>query len=306
MRSPEVRDGAQADLVVGRGRAPPPARSRTSRACAQRQRAAARADPERAALQAGSSMLRGADINGPASCSSARPVQHPVRSIMATAATARDPSCSASRRAATRPRPPSCAAATTAAARSCPTWCARSSQLHRRFGGVVPEIAARAHVELLDGSSPGDAPRRGSASATSTRSPRRPGPGLIGGLIVGVTTAKAHRAGARPAAGRGQSSGGACADRGPDRGLALSLSAAAGLGRPHPALVVTDVGRYGGSAPPWTMRWARLSTRRPSCSASAYPGGPAVEQAAAAASRSASLCRGRCSGGRSRISRSRA
>jgi hypothetical protein len=33
-------------------------------------------------------------------------------------------------------------------------------------------------------------------------------------------------------------------------------------------------------ARPSTTRWARPSTRRPSCSVSAYPGGPAVEQAA--------------------------
>ena len=35
-------------------------------------------------------------------------------------------------------------------ARSCPTWCCRRSSEHAAFGGVVPEIAARAHVEALD------------------------------------------------------------------------------------------------------------------------------------------------------------
>jgi tRNA N6-adenosine threonylcarbamoyltransferase len=63
--------------------------------------------------------------------------------------------------------------------------------LHAAYGGVVPEIAARAHVELLD------------AAIGQTLAEARldfdvidavaaaSGPGLIGGLIVGVTTAKA-------------------------------------------------------------------------------------------------------------------
>jgi N6-L-threonylcarbamoyladenine synthase len=39
----------------------------------------------------------------------------------------------------------------TAAAGFCPISCARRPTEHARFGGVVPEIAARAHVDLLDG-----------------------------------------------------------------------------------------------------------------------------------------------------------
>jgi N6-L-threonylcarbamoyladenine synthase len=62
---------------------------------------------------------------------------------------------------------------------------------HAEFGGVVPEIAARAHVEALDhiiakamaeAKISFDALDGVAASA---------GPGLIGGLIVGLTTAKA-------------------------------------------------------------------------------------------------------------------
>jgi N6-L-threonylcarbamoyladenine synthase len=62
---------------------------------------------------------------------------------------------------------------------------------HAAFGGVVPEIAARAHVEALDhviSKAMADAGRTfeaidGIAAAA--------GPGLIGGVIVGLTTAKA-------------------------------------------------------------------------------------------------------------------
>jgi N6-L-threonylcarbamoyladenine synthase len=62
---------------------------------------------------------------------------------------------------------------------------------HRRYGGVVPEIAARAHVECLDGivaqamrEAGADFPGLDAIAVTA-------GPGLIGGLLVGVTTAKA-------------------------------------------------------------------------------------------------------------------
>src|SRR5271169_1066994 len=62
---------------------------------------------------------------------------------------------------------------------------------HAAFGGVVPEIAARAHVEVLDtiiAKAMSDAQRSfssldGVAAAA--------GPGLIGGVIVGLTMAKA-------------------------------------------------------------------------------------------------------------------
>src|SRR5437868_15417192 len=56
---------------------------------------------------------------------------------------------------------------------------------HARFGGVVPEIAARAHVDLLDGivgSAMGEA---GVGFAQLSAVAAAAGPGLIGGVIVG-------------------------------------------------------------------------------------------------------------------------
>jgi N6-L-threonylcarbamoyladenine synthase len=61
---------------------------------------------------------------------------------------------------------------------------------HHRFGGVVPEIAARAHLERIDGlieealrtANLGLADLDGIAATA--------GPGLIGGVMVGVMTAK--------------------------------------------------------------------------------------------------------------------
>ena len=62
---------------------------------------------------------------------------------------------------------------------------------HRRYGGVVPELAARAHAECLDGivaqamrEAALSLPRLDAVAVTA-------GPGLIGGLLVGVTMAKA-------------------------------------------------------------------------------------------------------------------
>ena len=62
---------------------------------------------------------------------------------------------------------------------------------HAAFGGVVPEIAARAHVEALDliiGQAMNEA---GRSFASLDGIAAAAGPGLIGGVIVGLTTAKA-------------------------------------------------------------------------------------------------------------------
>src|SRR6202790_4487766 len=62
---------------------------------------------------------------------------------------------------------------------------------HAAFGGVVPEIAARAHVDLLDGIVQGAMKEAGTGSAQLPGVAAAAGPGLIGGVIVGLTTAKA-------------------------------------------------------------------------------------------------------------------
>src|ERR1700710_449374 len=62
---------------------------------------------------------------------------------------------------------------------------------HARFGGVVPEIAARAHVDLLDGIVARAMQEAGVGFAQLSAVAAAAGPGLIGGVIVGLTTAKA-------------------------------------------------------------------------------------------------------------------
>jgi N6-L-threonylcarbamoyladenine synthase len=62
---------------------------------------------------------------------------------------------------------------------------------HRRYGGVVPEIAARAHAECLDEIVAMAVGEAGTDLAGLDAVAVTAGPGLIGGLLVGVTTAKA-------------------------------------------------------------------------------------------------------------------
>lgn len=62
---------------------------------------------------------------------------------------------------------------------------------HRRFGGVVPEIAARAHLERIDGLIADALSAAGLDLADLDGIAATGGPGLIGGVMVGVMTAKA-------------------------------------------------------------------------------------------------------------------
>jgi N6-L-threonylcarbamoyladenine synthase len=76
------------------------------------------------------------------------------------------------------------------------------AELHERFGGVVPEVASRHHLELVNAVVAEALERSGAglAEIDSIAVTRRPG--LIGALLVGVSTAKALAAATRkPLAG---------------------------------------------------------------------------------------------------------
>jgi N6-L-threonylcarbamoyladenine synthase len=68
---------------------------------------------------------------------------------------------------------------------------------HAAFGGVVPEIAARAHVEALDGVIRAAMQRAGTSWRDLDGIAVTAGPGLIGGLLVGTMTARAVSAATR-------------------------------------------------------------------------------------------------------------
>ena len=62
---------------------------------------------------------------------------------------------------------------------------------HSAYGGVVPEIAARAHVEALDTLVEEALEQAGVTLADIDAIAATSGPGLIGGLLVGLMTGKA-------------------------------------------------------------------------------------------------------------------
>jgi len=73
----------------------------------------------------------------------------------------------------------------------CSNVVSSQADLHARYGGVVPEVASRRHLELI-----GPVVREALADAGATlddveRVAVTQGPGLIGALLVGLATAKA-------------------------------------------------------------------------------------------------------------------
>ena len=62
---------------------------------------------------------------------------------------------------------------------------------HQAFGGVVPEIAARSHVERLDRVIEKALDKSGATLSELDAIAATAGPGLVGGVMVGLTTAKA-------------------------------------------------------------------------------------------------------------------
>lgn len=151
---------------------------------------------------------------------------------------------------------------------------------HAEYGGVVPEIAARAHVELLDGVIERALTEAGTALDEIDAIAVTAGPGLIGGLIVGTMTAKAMAA----ASGRplipvnhleGHALTARLTDDLPFPYLLLLVS-----GGHTQILLVEGVGRY--------RRWAttiddalgEAFDKTAKLLGLPYPGGPNVERAA--------------------------
>ena len=152
---------------------------------------------------------------------------------------------------------------------------------HAAFGGVVPEIAARAHVEALDGVVSAALADAGLDLAAVDAIAVTAGPGLIGGLIVGVMTAKALAA---------------AADKeliavNHLEGHALTARLTDGLGFPYLLLLVSgghtqivlvrEVGRYERWATTIDDALGEAFDKTAKLLSLPYPGGPSVEKAAA-------------------------
>jgi N6-L-threonylcarbamoyladenine synthase len=69
--------------------------------------------------------------------------------------------------------------------------------LHAQYGGVVPEVASRRHLELVDAVTADALERAGAGLGDVDTVAVTRGPGLIGALLVGVSSAKALAAARR-------------------------------------------------------------------------------------------------------------
>ena len=152
---------------------------------------------------------------------------------------------------------------------------------HEAFGGVVPEIAARAHVEALDGviaAALADA-KLGLADIDAIAVTA--GPGLIGGLIVGVMTAKALAAAAhKRLVAVNHLEGHALTARLTD-GLDFPYLLLLVSGGHTQILLVSGVGRYERWATTIDDALGEAFDKTAKLLGLPYPGGPSVEKAAA-------------------------
>ena len=151
---------------------------------------------------------------------------------------------------------------------------------HAVFGGVVPEIAARAHVEALDRVVAAAMREAGLGFGAIDAVAATAGPGLIGGVLVGLTTAKAIAlAAGRPLVAVNHL-----------EGHALTARLTDGLGFPYLLLLVSG-GHTQFVAVEGVGTYRRLGTTIDDALGEAfdkaakllglgYPGGPAVEAAA--------------------------
>lgn len=153
-------------------------------------------------------------------------------------------------------------------------------EAHRAYGGVVPEIAARAHVEILDevialalDEAEMTLDRIDAVAATA-------GPGLIGGVLVGLCTAKAMAlAAAKPLIAVNHL-----------EGHALTAGLTDGLTPPYllllvsgghtQTLIVRDVGRYERLGTTIDDAIGEAFDKTAKLLGLGFPGGPAVEAAA--------------------------
>ncbi|MBC8012934.1 MAG: tRNA (adenosine(37)-N6)-threonylcarbamoyltransferase complex transferase subunit TsaD, partial [Methyloceanibacter sp.] len=153
--------------------------------------------------------------------------------------------------------------------------------LHAAYGGVVPEIAARAHVELLDAAIGQALTEAGLGFDAIDAVAATAGPGLVGGLIVGVTTAKAIALGlGRPFIAVNHL-----------EAHALTASLTDGLGFPYllllvsgghtQLLIVKDVGSYERLGTTLDDALGEAFDKAAKLLGLGYPGGPEVERAAA-------------------------
>lgn len=153
---------------------------------------------------------------------------------------------------------------------------------HSAYGGVVPEIAARAHVEALDTLIEEALLRAGVTLADIDAIAATSGPGLIGGLIVGLMTGKAiARATGKPLYAVNHLEGHALTARLTD-GLSFPYLMLLVSGGHTQLILVKGVGEYERWGTTIDDALGEAFDKTAKLLGLAYPGGPAVERAALA------------------------
>src|SRR5262245_5531379 len=122
---------------------------------------------------------------------------------------------------------------------------ASQDDAHRPYGGVVPEIAARAHAEWLTPLIEATLADAGMTLAEGGAIAATAGPGLIGGVMVGLVTAKAlAMAGDKPLIAVNHLEGHALSPRLADETLHFPYLLLLASGGHCQLLLVEGVGRY--------------------------------------------------------------
>nr|WP_295671182.1 tRNA (adenosine(37)-N6)-threonylcarbamoyltransferase complex transferase subunit TsaD [Sphingomonas sp.] len=153
---------------------------------------------------------------------------------------------------------------------------------HRPFGGVVPEIAARAHVEALMPLIEEALSDAGVTLAEVDAIAATAGPGLIGGVMVGLVTGKAlaHAAG-KPLIAVNHLEGHALSPRLTDPDLDFPYLLLLVSGGHCQLLLVEGVGAYRRLATTIDDAAGEAFDKTAKLLGLGFPGGPAVERAAA-------------------------
>ncbi len=153
---------------------------------------------------------------------------------------------------------------------------------HAPFGGVVPEIAARAHAQMLMPLVERALHDAGMTLADVDAVAATAGPGLIGGVMVGLITGKAlAHAAAKPLIAVNHLEGHALSPRLADEALAFPYLLLLISGGHCQLLLVRGVGNYRRIATTIDDAVGEAFDKSAKLLGLGYPGGPALERLAA-------------------------
>lgn len=153
---------------------------------------------------------------------------------------------------------------------------------HRPYGGVVPEIAARAHVEVIGPLVEAALAEAGVTLDDVDAVAATAGPGLIGGVMVGLVTGKALAlASGKPLIAVNHLEGHGLSPRLADPGLAFPYLLLLVSGGHCQLLLVEGVGAYRRLATTIDDAAGEAFDKTAKLLGLGFPGGPAVERAAA-------------------------